>query len=577
MKQPPRRSIIIRLGSLGLAAGAGPWLSACGGGGSGSADTPAAGGSNTTPTPRSLRFDFGVASGDPLADRIILWTHARFADGDDDVDLRWEVAADAAFTSLLASGTAVARAAAGHTVKVDATGLPAGQRVYFRFRQGDVLSPVGRTQTLPAAGATGLDLAVVSCSRYSAGQFRVLAEVTRSAAQFVLHLGDVIYESGADEDLPEAGRPSDPTSRCTTLADYRRRHAQTRSEPDAKVMHAALPVLAIWDDHDIAGNAWRDGADGHDAARDGNWAARVAAATQAWHEWMPIRTPDATDLRRTARSFDFGGLAALHLVETRLLARDAPVSLDALLDPATATATAARLNDGARGMLGSAQRTWLQSQMSASGARWQVLGQSVPMARMTLPVSVLGALAKAGTGLTALFAAKQAVDDYIAARQAAATQPAALTAAQQTLLDPQRNPRWGFNLDAWDGFPAEREALLTAAQQAGKRLVVLAGDSHNAWSSRLTLADGRVVGQEFTTPSVTSPGLERKLAVLPPAQVAQMFLGMLDDLQWAETERRGFLHLRFSPAEVRAQWTFVSSVTAATWQVETSAERVYTG
>ncbi len=571
MHRPDRRAFVIRLSALAALSSTGVALSACGGGDDDDAQA-------------APQYSYGVASGDPLADRVILWTHAQVAGSTADVPLVWEVARDASFATLVASGKTVASASAGHTAKADATGLAPGQDYYFRFRQ-DVedkgaarLSPVGRTRTLPATGAANLALAVLSCSNYPAGYFHVMAEVARSDAQYVLHLGDFIYEYAAggyaSADAPAMGRVVQPPTECLSLQDYRTRYAQYRGDPSSKVLAAALPLIAVWDDHEIANDAWDAGAENHNPATEGPFITRRDAALKAWHEWMPVRTPDMADLRKIYRSFDFGGLAALHMLETRVLAREEQISFADLSNPATAQSALAALSSPTRHLLGDVQLGWLQRQMATSSATWQVLGQQVLMARMTAPVSVLSALNATDTSPEAQAAGMKAITDYLTAKQVAAQNPAALTDAQRALLDPVRNPKLGYNLDAWDGYPAEREKVLGAAAQLGKRLIVLAGDTHNAWSSQLTLMDGTVVGQEFATSSVSSPGMEEYLAALPPAQTQQIFMGVVDDLRYAETASRGFLMMRFTAAEARGQWHYVSSVKTATYTMRSSAPLV---
>ena len=553
-----RREVIVGLAALPAALSGNTLLSGCGGG-----DEPAP------------LFDYGVASGDPLADRVILWTHARYPGSDAPVPLTWEVATDATFAQIVASGSAEATAARGHTVKVDATGLRPGQSYHFRFRHGATVSPVGRTRTLPAAGAQQVRLAVFSCSNYPAGYFHAYAEAVRAGAEYAVHLGDYIYEYGADgyasADAQALGRVSRPAHECLTLDDYRQRYAQYRSDPDSKALHATMPLIAVWDDHELANDSHRNGAENHTEGREGRFADRRAAALQAWHEWMPVRTPNPAELRQIYRSFDFGGLLALHMLETRLLARDKPIEFADLLNPATAAQAQAALVSPQRTLLGAEQLQWLQRQMSASNATWQVLGQQVLMARMTFPVSVLRHLNPDNLTPEGLARAQQAIQEYGTAKTVAAQNPTALTDAQRALLDPTHNPRLGYNLDAWDGYPAERERVLATAAQLRKRLVVLAGDTHNAWASRLTLLDGTVVGHELATPAVSSPGLEEYLKALPPEQTRQIFLSVVDDLRYADTARRGLLLLTFTPQQVQANWLFVSTVKSRTYTVDASA------
>jgi len=555
MHTPSRRQFIFKLASVSAVVGSGAVLSACGG------------------SEEPVRFDYGVASGDPLADRIVLWTHAKHGgllETSAPITLTWQVAHDAAFTQLVASGTVVSEAANGFTAKVDASGLSAGRSYFFRFRSGDSVSPVGQARTLPAHGATALRLAVFSCANYPAGYFHAYSEALKVQADYAVHLGDYIYEYPADgyasETAASMGRVVVPANECITLDDYRQRYAQYRSDPDLKQLHARLPMIAVWDDHEIANDAHLGGAENHTEGSEGRFADRVSAALKAYHEWMPIRT-QGSDLKQIYRSFDFGGLAALHMLETRLVGREAQVTFGELLNPATAPAALARIASPTRQLMGAQQMQWLQGQLAASTATWQVLGQQTLMAEMAFPVSILSALNSTDTSAEAQQAAQQAITDYLSAKATAAQAPQLLTPQQQMLLDPSLNPLLGYNLDAWDGYPAARETVLATAQALGKRLVVLAGDTHNAWHSELRRLDRSLVGHEFATPGVSSPGLEDYLAALPPAQVAQIFTGVIDTLKYADTHRRGFLLMQFTPQQVSGTWYLLDTVKSRTYQV----------
>lgn len=547
-----RRDFVIRLSTVAAALSAGAVLSACGG-------------DDAVP-----QFLYGVASGDPLADRVILWTHARYPDSDVAVDLNWEVASDNGFANIVKSGTVTATAATGFTAKVDASGLAANTEYFYRFRQGQHASAVGRARTLPTGSVSEVRLAVLSCANYPAGFFNVYAEVAKSDAQFALHLGDYIYEYAAggyaSANADKLGRVVQPATELLTLADYRLRHAQYRSDPDAKDLHARLPMIAVWDDHEIANDTYQDGAENHDPAKEGSFAARRAAALQAWHEWMPVRS--GADQGQIYRSFDFGNLLSLHMLDTRLVGRDQQVTIEQLLNPATQASALAALSSPTRQLLGQTQLQWLQGQMSASKASWQVLGQQVLMARMTVPLSILNALNPANTSPTAVADGAKAVTDYLTAK---ATPVAARTPAQQALLNPAINPELGYNLDAWDGYPAAREYVLGTAAQLGKKLVVLAGDTHNAWHSSLTLMDGRKVGEEFATSSVSSPGLENYLAALPPEQVKFIFENVIDDLDWMDPKRRGFLKMTFTASAAKGEWVFVDRIDSRSYAVDAAA------
>ncbi|MCZ8165842.1 MAG: alkaline phosphatase D family protein [Betaproteobacteria bacterium] len=561
-----RRDFILRLTAVSAALGGGAALTACGG------------------DDEQPEFLYGVASGDPLADRVILWTHARFPGSDDRVGLRWEVAEDAAFTRVVASGQATATREAGHTVKVDASGLAAGREYHYRFSHGGTRSLVGRTRTLPAT-ASELSLAVMSCTNYPAGFFNVYAEVARSDAQFAIHLGDYIYEYPANgyasAGAAALGRTSVPANELFSLEDYRRRHAQYKSDADSKTLHARMPLIAVWDDHEIANDAYNGGAENHDPATEGSWAARRAAALQAHHEWMPIRS--GADRSRIYRSFNFGNLVQLHMLDTRLVGRDEQISIGALAGlagPAAQSAATAAYTSPSRQLLGAEQLSWLQGQLAASTATWQVLGQQVLMGRMEFPVSVLAALNSTDTSPEAVAAGTAAITAYLTAK---ATPPALRTPAQAALMNPALNPLLGYNLDAWDGYLAARETVLATVRQLGRKLVVLAGDTHNAWHSALTLKGldapalaGVKVGEEFATSSVSSPGLESYLP-LPPAQVKSIFENVVDDLKWIDPSRRGFLKMRFTAAEAVGEWVFIDTITSRTYTANVGHTARYSG
>lgn len=560
---PSRREFIIRLGSVATLAAAGSVLSGCGGGDS------------------FPEFNFGVASGDPLSDRVILWTHAKFLGAEDDVDLTYEVATDSSFSSVVSSGPARASRATGFTAKVDATGLSAGQGYFYRFRYRSHNSPVGRTRTLPPTGATQLKLAVMSCSNYPAGFFNVYAEVAKSDCEYALHLGDYIYEydasptAYASASAAALGRVSVPAVELTTLDHYRLRHAQYKSDVDSKVLHARMPMISVWDDHEIANDAYRDGAQNHQA-NEGSWEVRKAAAVQAYHEWMPIRT--TPDRSKIYRSLNFGNLVQLHMLDTRLVGRDEQVSLVALAqgNPSALASFASP----SRQLLGAEQVSWLTGQLAASAATWQVLGQQVIMARVEFPASVLSVLnPDTLTNPAAVQSGLAAVQAYLTAKL---TPAANRTQEQTALMNETVNPRLGYNLDAWDGYLAARETVLATAAQLGKRLVVLAGDTHNAWHNNLTLKGlvnpalaNTKVGEEFATPSVSSPGLEEYFRTIPAAQIEQIFTSVPDDVRWLDASRRGFLKMTFTPTEVTGEWFFVSSISSRDYSASLGRTAVY--
>ncbi len=558
MTHPTRRNFLTTtLTAIGGSAG----LAACGGGGS-----------STTPA----QFLYGVASGDPLADRIILWTHAKRPDQEGDVALSWQVASDAAFANIISAGTVTASMAAGNTAKVDATGLAPDNSYVYRFidAQGNA-SPVGNTRTLPSAVATSVKFAVFSCTLYSAGFFNVYDSALNSGAQFAIHLGDYIYEYGSDPakfgntdatntkvTAVTLGRVVTPANDIVSLSDYRSRYAQYRLDANLQALHAKMPWITIWDDHEFANNAYMDGAQNHDIATQGSWSARKAVAAQAYHEWMPIRTPDASNLLKIYRKFDFGTLFSLHMLDTRIEGRTKQVygyygdPFDAKVQPynwadyaAGLTLTNGVYPDAANKMISDTQFKWLTGNIASATTTWQIVGNQDIMAKLWYPQSVVAAFAQ-GT--------------------------AAFTTAVTTYLSGARTEtKIPINMDSWDGYPIQRETLLQTVKATGKKLVVLSGDSHNAWFNNLKSLDGTAqIGVEFATSSVTAPGYESAglggLAstidgTLLTKGVNGTGMGLISDVNYSDTMRRGYLLMTVSAANVKGEFVFVDSIQSKTY------------
>jgi len=542
------RRRFVRQITLGAAALGTLPLAACGGGDD---DAPA------------VQFAHGVASGDPLADRVMLWTRVTPpADFSAEIPVQWEVASDAAFASIVARGEVRTSAARDYTVKVDATGLKPATAYHYRFKAFEATSPTGRTRTLPTGSVAQVKLAVFSCANYPAGYFNVYADAARRGdLDATVHLGDYLYEYGqggyASGNAAALSRLSQPANEILSLADYRTRHAQYRTDADLQALHAAAPMIAVWDDHEIANDTWMNGAENHQAA-EGSFAARKAVALQAYHEWMPTRNaqPDVI-----YRSFAFGNLLALHMLDTRVVGRDTQVDYAAFFKPGgfDAAGFTAAVGNPARQLLGTAQTQWLQQQMAASSATWQMLGQQVLMGRMNIPAPILMETLQPGSGVT--------VSRYAAIVAKARTAPATLTPEEQAIL---AQPSIPYNLDAWDGYQAARETVLGMARAMNKNLVVLAGDTHNAWASELNDMNGNPVGVEFATSSVSSPGFEEYLPNENPATLSAALLQLVEPLKYCDTARRGYMVVTATATECRAQWVYVSTITSR--QFTTSAE-----
>ena len=573
-----RRQFIKTTGSAVAATALGSTLAACN--------------SDSTTITIPPRFPYGVASGDPLADRVILWTYAKVPNSTENVELTWQIASDSNFTTVLSTGKVTATEATGFTVKVDATGLSAGVEYFYRF-QGNLnsASPIGRTRTLPASSVASVKFAVFSCSLYSEGYFNAYDAAAQSDAQYAIHVGDYIYEYGGADvkkygntDAVRLGRVSFPDNDIVSIADYRARYALYKSDTSLQALHAKMPWVTIWDDHEFANNGYVGGAENHNAATQGDWNARKANASKVYHEWMPIRTPDATNLLKIYRSFDFGSLFSLHMLDTRIEGRDrqydnfgdADGGVTRYIAGVTPNPATGAIPDASRRMISAEQQAWLQGKLAASTATWQVLGNQDIMGKMWIPYSVAQFFNPANPNPSAGGAAIQTYLGAKATRAAAGT--AALSPAQVALLDPSKNPRLPYNLDSWDGYPANREAVLQTVKALNKKLVVLSGDSHNGWFTSLTTFAGDKVGVEFAGTSVTSTGFESAglgglgpsldgSALVPQLGAAAIGrgLGLIDDLNYADTTQRGYLLMTVTAAAVKGEYVYVSTVKSTTY------------
>ncbi len=504
------------------------------------------------PHRHKVSFAHGVASGDPLARKVIIWTRITSERGGI-VPVKWEMALDAAFRRVVRAGIALTDGRKDHTVKVDVSGLKPDTVYHYRFAVGHTVSPAGRTRTLPVGSVAQVKLAVFTCSNFPAGYFHAYREAAKlEGIHAAVHLGDYIYEYGRDgyasTDAAALGREVLPAGELLTLDDYRQRYAQYHTDADLQAVHAAMPFINVWDDHEIANDTWKDGAENHDSATEGEFTVRRAAALQAFHEWLPIRTPDPRRPQQINRSFTFGNLLALHMLDTRVIARDQQMEYanyfvsDGSFD---GERFAADLADTDRQLLGAEQLLWLQQQFSRSTATWQMLGQQVLMGRMNIPAPlVLGQIS---------FSA------YSALVYKAQTAPATLTPQEQFIL---AQPAIPYNLDAWDGYAMARETVLAMARGMDKNLVVLAGDTHNAWASDLQDYQGKAVGVEFAVASVSSPGLEEYFPSENPLAVAAGLETIIGPLKYANTGDRGYMVVTATPGECRADWHYVSTVKA---------------
>ncbi|ELA9409043.1 alkaline phosphatase D family protein [Vibrio parahaemolyticus] len=519
----------------------------------------------------AVSFEHGVASGDPTQTQVIIWTRVTTAASY--VDVSWQVASDMEFSNVVQSGVFTTDTGRDFTVKVDVQNLNANSQYYYRFIVGEMMSEVGQTQTLPEDGVEKASMAVVSCANYPAGYFHVYREILNQHEQspfdVVLHLGDYIYEYGAggyaSEDAAALGREPSKGAECITLDDYRKRYAQYRQDADLQALHAKLPMIAVWDDHELANDTWKNGAENHQDD-EGSFIDRRAAAAAAWTEWLPVRENTFSNML-IYRQFSFGNLVNLMMLDTRLVGRDKPLDYFSLSVPTMEAigGLVAQSRSADRELLGTEQLAWLMNEFNTHDAKWNVLGQQVLMSRMELPSSVMTAMFQLFTSTEekkteALLAVNTAITGYLA--------------------DPSADPiSLPYNLDAWDGYYVEREKVYQLAKASSGNFVCLAGDTHNAWASELKDVSNNPIGVEFATSSVSSPGLEEYL-VLDPVAIAQMeytLPHLVSELQWADIKQRGFMRVTFTADAAQSTWYLVSTIKDKKYQVTTKSASTTNG
>ncbi|QCQ92949.1 alkaline phosphatase [Rhodococcus sp. SGAir0479] len=487
-------------------------------------------------TPSPAVFGHGVASGDPLPDRVIIWTRvtpsAEAVPGSGrgrPVSVSWQVAADADFADVVRSGSVIAGPDGDHTVKVDVSGLRPGAGYFYRFVAAGQTSPVGRTRTAPANDAeiARLRFGVVSCSNWEAGWFasyRHLAE--RDDLDAVLHLGDYIYEYGRGEYGARTGsvRLHEPAHEIVSLADYRIRHAQYKTDPDLMALHAKVPFIATWDDHESADNSYEGGAENHDPTTEGDWGARKAASMQAYFEWMPVRVNGSGAGTPLYRRFRYGSLAEISMLDLRTY-RD---------EQASAGAGWRKVDAPDRTITGRAQMDWLTSGIATATAQWKLVGNPVMIAPCVFPPL---------DGRT-----MGAVTDTIGVPAAGIP----------------------FNTDQWDGYTADRRRLFDTITANGVRnTVFLTGDIHTSWACDLPVDAANypgagTVGTEFVVPSVTSPNIDDMLKVPPrTATVAaeEAFKAINHHVRYVELDSHGFGVFEVDKHAAQMDWFYVNDPT----------------
>ncbi len=450
-------------------------------------------------------FYHGVASGDPLPDRVIIWTRVTPERMNTAVMVRWEVAEDINFKSIYKTDTMSASAQHDYTIKIDVDGLQPDHTYYYRFIAFDKKSITGRTRTAPINTQDKLQFAVVSCSNYEWGYFNAYAKIAdQPDLNAVIHLGDYIYEHGVggygDTTI---GRYNLPAHEIVTLQDYRTRYSQYRTDVGSRRVHQQHPFITIWDDHEVANNSYTRGAQNHQP-EEGDYEDRKMAARQAYYEWLPIR-----ENRNLYRSVAFGPLADLIMLDERLQGRTKPV--DSLGDPA--------YHDEKRSMLGPEQLQWFEQELSSSRATWKLIGNQVIFSDLDLS-RVL--------------------------------------------------PHMPRNLDAWDGYPAEKNQIKNFIVDSRIRDVVfLTGDTHASWAIEVATdvattydpATSRgAFAVEFGTPSISAANSNERN---PDEKVRQSEIILMEanpHMKYTNNRDHGYLLLTLTPTAAICEWYYVETL-----------------
>lgn len=483
-------------------------------------------------------FAHGVASGDPLPQAVILWTRLTPTPActpgsgvGAPCSVRWEVARDPQFRTVDAAGSVQASPASDFTVKVDATGLSPRTWYHFRFTvtsgpAAGARSPVGRTRTAPAVDddVARVRFGVASCANWEAGYFSAYRHLAAAPElDAVIHLGDYYYEyrTGFYTGKTGAIRVHDPRHETRTLGDYRRRHAQYKSDPDLAELHRRVPFICVWDDHESSNDSWAHGAENHQRG-EGSWPARRAAALRAYAEWMPIRPAVDEAGRHLYRRLRYGQLLELSMLDLRSY-RDLQVD-----------ASSSAIDDPARTILGRAQMTWLTNGLASAETRWRIVGNPVMISPVLLPP----------------------------------LQPRTTAAVTQMLGIPEQGIP--YNADQWDGYAAERRTLLTEIRRRGvDNVVFVTGDIHSSWACDIPVDVANYPGAgsvatELVATSVTATNIDDMLDVPPDTAglaVADAVRAANHHVRWVELDAHGYSVLTVTPGATQMDWYFVRDKT----------------
>ena len=485
---------------------------------------------------KQVSFDYSVASGDPTNSHIILWTKIT-ANNFIDVEVDWELSDDISFRNIISSGSSIAKLMNNHTVKVDAE-IPLeynAQKVYYRFISQGLFSDVGTTSTLPLRNPEKFNIAFCSCSNYPAGYFNAYKEMAKDKdVDLVLHLGDYLYEYSrkgyASSDAKEMGREVNPPNEIVSLDDYRQRYATYRSDKDLQQLHKSKPMIAVWDDHEITNDTWKEGAQNHNE-NEGLFEDRKTNAITAYYEWMPIR--EKKDRDKIWRNFSIGNLINLMMLDTRLYGREKQLEINSYIkDKVLDKAKYKKDLQKPRDLLGNEQLKWVSKRIDKE-YRWSIFGQQLLIGPKYLP---------------GIFKSER------------------LSSSRSYLAKQLAGEKLPTNTDQWDGYPAEREKFYEIISKSQSN-VILAGDSHNSWFSNLYDKNYNFVGVEVGAPAISSPSFVDTFGEQTKI-VEEAFIEENKDLIWVNGRNKGYVSLNITEEYIDVSFKYVSTVKSRDYKAE---------
>ena len=485
----------------------------------------------------NVSFDYGVASGDPTNTNIILWTRAT-PSINKNIKINWELSSDINFKNILNSGTAFAKYSNDFTVKIDANVPNAyrGKKVFYRFFSNNTYSDIGISNTLPGNNPDSYNIAFCSCSNHPAGYFNAYKEMAKNnEIDLVLHLGDYIYEYDKDgyatEDSKRFNREVDPKHEIVSLNDYRRRHAQYKSDLDLQELHKSKPMIAVWDDHEFTNDSWKYGAENHQND-EGFFQSRKANAIKAYLEWMPIR--ENKSKLKIWRKFEVGNLFQLLMLDTRSIYRDKQLNIEDYFDGNAINKSKYKKDLSVdRKLIGLEQMLWVKNNLNKN-FKWSIIGQQVLMAQVYLPT---------------IFANmnKKILPDYL---------------HKYLKIGGANVP---YNTDAWDGYPKERERLFRELKKANS-VLVLTGDTHNSWLNNLYDENNNFIGVEIGTPAISSPNTIDTFGSLTN-DIEEGFIKENKNVKWTEGKHKGYTLLKLTKDKSVITFVYVNTVKSKVYEV----------